>query len=144
MDSFLKFINKPFSVQILFFKSLFYIALIKILLKALNFNIFKKTYRKLFLLLKSSYLPNDNYITNVIWAVVRTKYFIPSAKNCLVQALASKLLLARYGKAIKLHIGVKFDPSHKFLAHAWVEYNSEIIIGELPGEHYQNLWVWEN
>jgi len=48
--------------------------------------------------------------------------------NCLRQALVTSWMLARRGVETKLVIGVRKDRDG-FAAHAWVEYQGEIIIG---------------
>jgi hypothetical protein len=48
--------------------------------------------------------------------------------NCLRQALVAWWLLGRRGIGADLVIGVRKD-AHGFAAHAWVEFNGEVIIG---------------
>ena len=55
---------------------------------------------------------------------------IPRA-TCLTQAIAAQLLLARYGNASTLRLGV-LTSSGQFKAHAWVEHNGGIVIGDVP------------
>ncbi len=52
----------------------------------------------------------------------------PYRANCLRQALVAWWLLGRRGVVTKLVIGVRKDP-HGFAAHAWVEYEDEVIVG---------------
>jgi len=57
--------------------------------------------------------------------------------SCLRQALALRFLLARRGIETALHIGVK-SGGDGFGAHAWVEYQGEILIG---GEHAAQIYT---
>lgn len=57
--------------------------------------------------------------------------------SCLRQALALRFLLARRGIETRLHIGVK-SGGDGFGAHAWVEYQGEILIG---GEHATQIYT---
>jgi hypothetical protein len=63
------------------------------------------------------------------WAVQTAARRIPRA-NCLVQALALQALLIRAGKPARLHIGVAKDSLRRLEAHAWLEYQGEILIGD--------------
>jgi len=55
--------------------------------------------------------------------------FLLGPDSCLVQALAARTLLARYGQPSRLRIGVTKDEDGKLLAHAWVESGGSVIIG---------------
>jgi hypothetical protein len=52
----------------------------------------------------------------------------PYRANCLRQALVAWWLLGRRGVATNLVIGVRKD-EQGFAAHAWVEFNGDVIIG---------------
>ncbi len=54
--------------------------------------------------------------------------------SCLTQALTTQIMLSRRGQPSDLRFGAK-KVGEKFEAHAWVEINGEVIIGEpAPGE----------
>ena len=55
--------------------------------------------------------------------------FVPSA-SCLTQALAAQTLLRREGFDPVLQFGVARDGQGVFKAHAWVECEGRIVIGE--------------
>jgi len=57
---------------------------------------------------------------------------VPGA-TCLPQALAAEALLKRGGLPADLRIGVMKGASGKLLAHAWVESDGRIVVGDLPG-----------
>lgn len=66
----------------------------------------------------------------IAWAVRLASRYVPDA-TCLPQALATHLLLSRHGHPSCLRIGVASGP--KFEAHAWVECDGSIVIGEVGG-----------
>ena len=67
----------------------------------------------------------------VRWAMAQASRVIPGA-TCLPQALAAESLLTRGGIAADMHIGIMKTPAGKFLAHAWVESDGRIVVGDLP------------
>jgi hypothetical protein len=65
----------------------------------------------------------------IVWAIGALGRRLPGLRNCLVQALAGQMLLARYGQASQLRIGVARFADGQFKAHAWVEVAGRILIG---------------
>jgi len=57
--------------------------------------------------------------------------FVPFA-TCLPQALAAMFLIRSRGQYSDLKIGVAKGEGKDFRAHAWLETNGRIIIGEVP------------
>ncbi len=64
----------------------------------------------------------------VAWAVGAAARYIPGSK-CLVQAIAGRNLLAKYGIDSQIRIGVAKDSKNWLSAHAWVEVEGKTIIG---------------
>jgi Transglutaminase-like superfamily len=64
------------------------------------------------------------------WAVARTLRPMPGDTRCLARSLVLTRLLARRGIPAKLVIGARVAPD--FLAHAWVEYDGQPVLG--PGD----------
>lgn len=62
------------------------------------------------------------------WAIAVAARCIPGSK-CLVQAIAGRNLLARYGFPSAIHIGVAKDSKNWLSAHAWVEVGGQTVIG---------------
>ena len=71
--------------------------------------------------------PSPNRIIRTIEAVSQR---VPNA-TCLTQALAAVVLLNRYGYAANLRIGVAKTESRRLSAHAWVEVDGNVMIGEM-------------
>ena len=67
----------------------------------------------------------------VRWAMAHAQRVIPRA-TCLPQALAAEALLTRGGLTADLHIGVMKTGVGSLLAHAWVESEGRIVVGDLP------------
>lgn len=66
-------------------------------------------------------------IQDIIWSVKVASNYIPKA-TCLTQAITAKIILSRYNIQSHLKIGVM--KKDKFEAHAWLEINNKIILGE--------------
>jgi hypothetical protein len=56
--------------------------------------------------------------------------YIPGA-TCLTQAFVAHAILRRYGYVPDLKIGVGRNDSGRFHAHAWVELDGKVILGQL-------------
>lgn len=52
--------------------------------------------------------------------------------TCLPQALAGYVLCAERGYRVDLRLGVA-SPETGFRAHAWLEYEGSVILGEMVG-----------
>lgn len=72
-------------------------------------------------------------ITRIVRSVRSVSRFIPHA-TCLTQALAASLLMRSIGQDSELKIGVTKDDASRLRAHAWLEKDGQIILGELPDQ----------
>jgi hypothetical protein len=115
---------------------------IKIGLTLLSFS----TFRKLFQWLSDSGVRKDiseTKVKQITWAVNTAANVLPLELLCLPRALAAKYLL-RQVPFLTLEIGIEINPRNGFEAHAWVERNGQIIIGDWSDAvSYQRLWVWQ-
>lgn len=73
---------------------------------------------------------NQATVDRVAWAVVVASRYVPGAR-CLAQALATQVLLHRRGCPTNLRIGVARGKEGQLRAHAWVESQGRIVIGNL-------------
>jgi hypothetical protein len=64
------------------------------------------------------------------WAVAAVSHYVPAA-TCLTQALATRVLLERYGRPSRLCIGVARSQGQQLEAHAWVESGGRIVVGAI-------------
>lgn len=70
-------------------------------------------------------------LEQITWSVRAAARLVPRA-SCLTQALAGQCLLGRYGYAARLQIGASRGDDRAFEAHAWLEHEGRIVLGEVP------------
>jgi hypothetical protein len=75
------------------------------------------------------------------WAVRAVSRYVPRA-TCLTQALVLHILLRREGLQSTIRIGVNKDAG-RFEAHAWVESQDRVVIGESGLARYTPMMGWE-
>ncbi len=64
---------------------------------------------------------------------------VPGA-TCLTQALAAQTILRLKGDNVPLQLGVSWSKNGIFEAHAWLESEGKVLIGDLPDlERYKKL-----
>ena len=78
-------------------------------------------------------VPPDTDAEKISWAVETAARIVPTAKNCLVRAIAGREMLARRGVSSQIRLGVAKNSPDILSAHAWLECGSMIVTGE--GEH---------
>ncbi len=74
----------------------------------------------------------------IAFVVERVAHLVPGA-TCLVRALAAQALMARYGFVAHLRLGVARDQMGVFGAHAWLEYDGRVILGEDERRYFTPL-----
>lgn len=67
----------------------------------------------------------------IAWAVRVASRCVPAA-TCLPQALAVRMLCKQQGCSARLHIGVAKGERGQLEAHAWVESQGRIVVGNSP------------
>jgi hypothetical protein len=77
-------------------------------------------------------------IDAIVLAIQKASVLVPRS-TCLVRALAGQILLREFGRNSILHLGVNRDQSGKFMAHAWLEHDGQIIIGGAEAGNYVPL-----
>jgi len=78
----------------------------------------------------------------ITWAVTCAAASLPGSGTCLAQAVVGEALLAAHGYSSTVRLGVKKSQT-EFAAHAWVERESTVVIGELSDlDQYQPLSEW--
>ena len=73
-------------------------------------------------------------VDKIVWATEAAVRGLPGIGTCLTQALTAHVLLGRAGYDTNLRIGVTRDKAGEFVAHAWLERDNEVVIGELGEE----------
>ena len=74
---------------------------------------------------RSNSLPVDR----IAWAVRAACQLVPHA-TCLTQAMAGQVLLSRRGHPTRLRIGVSIQSQKGLEAHAWLECNGRVVLGD--------------
>lgn len=69
------------------------------------------------------------HVEHLAWAVQAAARRIPGA-SCLTQALSLQYLMTLAGQDAEVHIGVAKDAARGFEAHAWVEHDGAILLGD--------------
>ena len=62
-----------------------------------------------------------------------SRFLTPLQINCLPQALVGQRLLSGKGFDVRLKIGVLKNRGDRLAAHAWLEYQGKVILGDLRG-----------
>jgi len=84
------------------------------------------------LLARAQGTPSNITGDRIRWAMSHAQRVVPRA-TCLPQAIAAEALLTSSGLPAQLQIGVTKTASGGLLAHAWVESDGRIVVGDLPG-----------
>jgi Transglutaminase-like superfamily len=80
-------------------------------------------------------------VNRIVWAVRTATRWTPGA-TCLVSGLALQRMLGRHGHRSELHIGVS-RTGGVFAAHAWVERDGRVLLGEGELDTYVRLVSWK-
>jgi hypothetical protein len=132
----------PAGARIKFLSAAFVLILIKTGLTFMPFSAF----RRLFHWISKSETRREmtpGQIEQTVWAVNTAANVLPIDLLCLPRALATKYLLRKV-PSLSLEIGIEINPDKAFEAHAWIEKEGKIIIGDWSESvSYQRLWVWE-
>jgi hypothetical protein len=121
-----KFFRLPGSERWLLIKAALLLGAIRIGLRLLSFQ----TLKQLLDSASKSRAANQFSSDRIAWAVTAVSRYVLGDKPCLTQALAVQLLLKRRGYPASLRIGVERKGRGELQAHAWVESEDRVVIGE--------------
>ena len=76
-------------------------------------------------------LSQRQLVARIQWAINACCKFMPGSVKCLARALTMKTLLDQYGCHSKLMIGVDKNSLDQLEAHAWIEYEGHVVMGQL-------------
>lgn len=71
-----------------------------------------------------------NSVDRKIRAIEKIGKYVLGDGPCLSQALAVQFIMDRHGQPSELCIGVAKDEYGKLIAHAWIESDGRVLIGE--------------
>jgi hypothetical protein len=115
------FIKLPSRRKTLLIKSLGLIALIRLMLYLLSFSRVRKFSARI------SGQKGNGDLVDLVWAVNVAGEYVPRS-TCLSKAMAVQIFLSRHNYPSQLKIGVIKEDD--FEAHAWVEVEDEVVVGE--------------
>ncbi|MEH2154982.1 lasso peptide biosynthesis B2 protein [Nostoc sp.] len=69
-------------------------------------------------------------IDKIIWAVEVSSHYMPGVK-CLARALTCQVFMSRHGYTSNLCIGVAKGEEGELKAHAWLENQGQVVIGNV-------------
>jgi Uncharacterised nucleotidyltransferase/Transglutaminase-like superfamily len=115
------------------------VLVVKVGLKIMPYSVFKKYYDKLpESTMQKTY--SDQDLKKAAWAIQVVSARWPWRATCLPQALTFKYL-HRNDPQLQLQIGVNKGTLGQLQAHAWVEKEGQILIGDSP-ETFKPIWTW--
>jgi hypothetical protein len=135
-----KFLGLPAAERWLLVKAALLLGGTRLGLRLLPFRILRRVVESLSR--PSVWLPApDSFSTaRIVWAVELVSRYVPT--TCLSRALSAQVLLARREYPVLLHFGAVKD-GERFLAHAWLESEGQVVIGGQVLEPYIPLGTLE-
>jgi hypothetical protein len=128
MEQIRKFLGLSPADQYLLLKSVFLLGMITLSLRALSFQ----TVRRLLIGTRQRtvgvHFTDRPSADRIAWAVGVAGRYVPAA-TCLPRALAVRMLFKQQGYPARLYIGVAKGDRGQLEAHAWVESQGRIVIG---------------
>lgn len=126
-----KFLRLPVAIQALCLRALALTLFIRICLWVIPFRALRSALSKL----SKPRLSPDQPAGCLAWAVQTASIGVPRA-TCLTQALALQVLLRRRGTDCHLRLGVGHDANGGVVAHAWLESEGRVLIGNQELSRY--------
>ena len=127
----LKFLRLPLAEKVLYAEALPVVALTGIVLRIVPFRFLRSSLVKRLSADPVSAPANLEEIQKIVRSVDFFSRFHPFA-SCLTRSLSALLLIRFNGEHAILKIGVAKDETETFKAHAWLESNGRIVIGQVP------------
>ena len=129
MERFRRFASLPPEDRGRFLVALPVVATVRAALWVLPFGKLRSAIARLVPSRSGSQARSPGEADRIAWSVGSAARFVPRA-SCLTQALAGEVLLIRAGYPAQVRIGVAKDPAGKLEAHAWVESDGRVVIGD--------------
>lgn len=114
----------------LFLSALFLLAVVRIGLSVLPFKNLTKILGKLSRVVRYQHSCPPSLPDRIAWAIEKASAYVPAAK-CLCRGLVGQVLLSWHGVSSDLHIGIFKRSESELEAHAWVETDGRVLIGDL-------------
>lgn len=135
-----KFVGLPTAERWLLVKAALLLGATKLGLKLLPFRLLRRLVGSFSR--PTAWLPATARLSTarIVWAVELASRYVPA--TCLSRALSAQVLLARRGYPVLLHFGAVKE-GERFLAHAWLESEGQVVIGGHVHEPYVPLGTLE-
>ena len=75
----------------------------------------------------------------ILWAVETAARIVPSGHHCLSKAVTAQIFLMRRGHHAEIRYGATRQSENKFVAHAWLECDGDIVVGGNDLSQYAKL-----
>ncbi len=72
-------------------------------------------------------------LAQLTWAVNLSTRCIPGGAKCLARSLTLQTLMKLHGYRSELRIGFAIGEKGQLEAHAWIEHQGQVVIGQLDG-----------
>jgi len=131
-----RFLHLRPAEQRLFVRALFLVGAIRLGLSLVPFQTLRRVVARM--AAASPKARQSDHTREIPWAVAAASRLVPNA-SCLTQALAVQVLLGRGGQQSRLRIGVATGEEGRLKAHAWVESQGRVVIGDSGLEHFTLL-----
>lgn len=135
------FLRLSFTEKSILIKAFFLLLTVRLMLWILPFSFIRKITHGLSDV-SEDVKTSEISIEKLIWAIKVMSIYTPRA-TCLTRAIAAQILLARYNYSSSIKIGVSKDEG-EFEAHAWLEADEGIILGESEIKYIPILNISEN
>jgi hypothetical protein len=127
------------SEKIIIMKALFLLWIVRIMLSLLPFKSIEQIIKKFTVISNSN--GSQFSIEKLTWSINVMSSYTPKA-TCLNRALAAKILLSQYHHPSDVKIGVSRNEG-EFEAHAWLESNNKLILGQSEKNYIPILQMGE-
>ena len=139
-----KFVSLSSSDRNLLIQTAVLLSGIRLGLRFVSFPTLRRILDKISKTAPNSTQAYQSTLNRVVWAVDIVSKYMPGGVKCLARALATQVLLARRGYLVQLHIGVAKDEAGQLEAHAWIESQGSVVIGDLKDlDRYTHLATLE-
>ncbi len=127
MGRLLRFAKLPLRDKALFVRCFVLLALVSAGLKLFSYPMMRRFLRR-----QAVGAPQPGQVHRTIWAINALAPAVPGA-TCLPQALVARHILAGFGHAAVVRIGISDEKVARGLdAHAWVMCRGHVVLGGAP------------
>jgi hypothetical protein len=107
------------------------LCVVRLVFLGLPFPLIRRRFRGVFQCRGNKVIGREPRAWRILWAVETASRYLPCMNHCLTKAVVAKVLLNRHGFDVDLQIGITRTGQGKFEAHAWLESEGRVILGNL-------------